>query len=89
MTITSNTVVNKHPIHDDSSISSNIIVMFVHDNANMTSNMIVSAMVLLTRVAVRRCPACEHMFCFDCDLFIHETLHTCPGCGVASAECEG
>jgi transcription initiation factor TFIIH subunit 2 len=27
-----------------------------------------------------RCAKCEHDFCSDCDMFVHETLHTCPGC---------
>lgn len=27
-----------------------------------------------------RCSNCEHEFCIDCDIFIHETLHNCPGC---------
>jgi len=27
-----------------------------------------------------RCPACHHFFCVDCDLFIHDSLHNCPGC---------
>jgi len=26
------------------------------------------------------CPSCSKKYCIDCDLFIHETLHTCPGC---------
>lgn len=26
------------------------------------------------------CKECKEMFCNDCDMFIHETLHTCPGC---------
>lgn len=26
------------------------------------------------------CPQCRCTFCFDCDTFIHETLHNCPGC---------
>ncbi|KAI8089180.1 Ssl1-like-domain-containing protein [Halteromyces radiatus] len=26
------------------------------------------------------CPKCKHEFCADCDLFIHEVLHNCPGC---------
>ena len=26
------------------------------------------------------CPECTERFCFACDLFIHEELHTCPGC---------
>ncbi|BDA42827.1 General transcription factor IIH subunit 2 [Coccomyxa sp. Obi] len=29
---------------------------------------------------VVRCPECCQLFCFDCDAFIHETLHNCPGC---------
>ena len=27
-----------------------------------------------------RCPDCRALFCFDCDAFIHEQLHNCPGC---------
>ncbi|CCE63386.1 hypothetical protein TPHA_0E02960 [Tetrapisispora phaffii CBS 4417] len=27
-----------------------------------------------------RCQDCENDFCIDCDLFIHEILHNCPGC---------
>lgn len=27
-----------------------------------------------------RCPDCSKLFCFDCDAYIHETLHNCPGC---------
>lgn len=26
------------------------------------------------------CPRCRQHFCFDCDLYIHESLHNCPGC---------
>lgn len=26
------------------------------------------------------CRKCTWQFCFDCDLFLHETIHTCPGC---------
>lgn len=26
------------------------------------------------------CPDCQQFFCMDCDMFIHETLHTCVGC---------
>ncbi|EKM54147.1 uncharacterized protein PHACADRAFT_185111 [Phanerochaete carnosa HHB-10118-sp] len=28
-----------------------------------------------------RCPECEHDFCTECDVFIHDVLHCCPGCG--------
>lgn len=27
-----------------------------------------------------QCQHCEQVFCVDCDVFIHETLHFCPGC---------
>ena len=27
-----------------------------------------------------RCPQCRRLFCYDCDSFVHETLHNCPGC---------
>ena len=27
-----------------------------------------------------QCSRCKHLFCPDCDLFIHEALHNCPCC---------
>eukprot|EP00158_Paraphelidium_tribonemae_P003712 Partr_v1_DN26315_c0_g1_i3_m42922 putative transcription factor len=30
-----------------------------------------------------QCRHCLRLFCLACDVFIHETLHTCPGCGDA------
>ncbi|KAH3899124.1 related to Suppressor of stem-loop protein 1 [Saccharomycodes ludwigii] len=27
-----------------------------------------------------RCTECKRDFCIDCDVFIHEILHNCPGC---------
>lgn len=29
---------------------------------------------------VLQCPKCKHLYCFDCDVYIHESLHNCPGC---------
>ncbi|KAG2320245.1 hypothetical protein Bca4012_053439 [Brassica carinata] len=26
------------------------------------------------------CRKCKHYFCLDCDIYIHESLHNCPGC---------
>ncbi|XP_073050655.1 general transcription factor IIH subunit 2-like [Primulina eburnea] len=26
------------------------------------------------------CPKCKQHFCFECDIYIHESLHNCPGC---------
>lgn len=28
------------------------------------------------------CPGCVTVFCVDCDTFVHDSLHYCPGCGV-------
>lgn len=28
------------------------------------------------------CPSCTNVFCIDCDGFVHDSLHHCPGCGV-------
>lgn len=30
--------------------------------------------------SVYQCLKCHKIFCIDCDLFVHETLHSCPGC---------
>jgi transcription initiation factor TFIIH subunit 2 len=27
-----------------------------------------------------QCPQCSSVFCADCDAYLHETLHNCPGC---------
>jgi transcription initiation factor TFIIH subunit 2 len=27
-----------------------------------------------------QCPHCRSVFCVECDLFIHDNLHNCPGC---------
>lgn len=27
-----------------------------------------------------RCPRCHNSFCVECDIFIHDSLHNCPGC---------
>jgi len=29
---------------------------------------------------ILRCPLCRHFFCVECDLFVHDSLHNCPGC---------
>ncbi|XP_030750201.1 general transcription factor IIH subunit 2 [Sitophilus oryzae] len=29
---------------------------------------------------IYECPSCKKIFCIDCDIFIHDILHTCPGC---------
>lgn len=38
---------------------------------------------LLPRAAALRleCPRCKNIFCLDCDAFVHDGLHHCPGCG--------
>lgn len=27
-----------------------------------------------------QCPDCQNVFCAECDAYLHETLHNCPGC---------
>jgi transcription initiation factor TFIIH subunit 2 len=34
-----------------------------------------------------QCPNCHNVFCADCDAFLHETLHNCPGC-LCSRSCK-
>ena len=29
-----------------------------------------------------KCPNCTNIFCVECDIFIHDSLHNCPGCSV-------
>lgn len=26
------------------------------------------------------CTVCRNVFCVDCDVFVHDSLHCCPGC---------
>lgn len=28
-----------------------------------------------------RCPECNFDYCSDCDVFVHDVVHCCPGCG--------
>ncbi|KAM9694851.1 general transcription factor IIH subunit 2-like protein isoform 7-T9 [Trichechus inunguis] len=41
------------------------------------------------------CSVCQNVFCVDCDVFVHDSLHCCPGCihkipapSVAASACE-
>ncbi|XP_041378338.1 general transcription factor IIH subunit 2-like [Gigantopelta aegis] len=36
--------------------------------------------VVIKESNVYRCEKCSQIYCLDCDLFVHETLHSCPGC---------
>lgn len=38
---------------------------------------------------VLRCGQCRQLFCFECDAFIHESLHNCPGCECCAAAGSG
>jgi len=52
------------------------------DNPPSNSRLSCSAcLLILEPLAVSFvCPKCKHIFCLDCDIFIHESLHNCPGC---------
>jgi len=34
------------------------------------------------------CPKCKAIFCNDCDDFIHDSLHNCPGCEMSNRQLE-
>lgn len=37
---------------------------------------------------VYQCGVCSTMYCLECDLFIHDSLHTCPGCSSSRKKTE-
>lgn len=39
-----------------------------------------SCLIFFKDHTVYECGVCHQLFCLECDLFIHDTLHTCPGC---------
>lgn len=41
-----------------------------------------------TEKHIYKCENCHQMFCIDCDIFIHESLHTCVGCTTLPAAAE-
>ncbi|KAF8806408.1 TFIIH basal transcription factor complex, subunit SSL1 [Phlegmacium glaucopus] len=35
----------------------------------------------LSPIGRYRCPDCHYDFCSECDVFVHDVVHCCPGCG--------
>ncbi|KAK0461172.1 Ssl1-like-domain-containing protein [Desarmillaria tabescens] len=35
----------------------------------------------MSAVGRYRCPECRNEFCSECDVFLHDVVHCCPGCG--------
>lgn len=33
-----------------------------------------------------RCPDCDHDFCTECSVLVHDVVHCCPGCGKQIAQ---
>ena len=58
----------------------NILELWVHWCA--FENQAISKITFIIS-QVYYCPQCEHLFCMDCDIFIHDSLHSCPGCTAA------
>eukprot|EP01041_Mallomonas_annulata_P002555 gene2555-4988_t len=55
------------------------------DDGSSTSNICNGCMEAFSADSIRmQCPRCNDIFCVDCDLFIHDSLHNCPGCGIMS-----
>lgn len=43
--------------------------------------------LLPAEVSLRlECPRCKHVFCLDCDTFVHDGLHHCPSCSFDDEE---
>lgn len=38
-------------------------------------------LLLKSEASRSSCPRCLRAFCIDCDMFVHDSLHNCPGCG--------
>ncbi|KAM7430924.1 General transcription factorIIH subunit 2 [Porites harrisoni] len=55
----------------------------IEDNQNIRQNHCFACQKEFTENAVYYCPQCEHLFCMDGDIFIHDSLHSCPGCTAA------
>ena len=53
---------------------------FVQNSFSATSECIKVFLCYFSSFQVYSCPKCSQRFCLDCDLYIHETLHNCPGC---------
>jgi transcription factor Ssl1 len=41
-----------------------------------------------TTALLVQCPSCQRQFCFECDEFVHQQLHNCPGCQSIDAPVE-
>lgn len=53
---------------------------FRHAGNVMATNPIGNAAVGVSAYGRYRCTECAKDFCVECDLFVHEVLHVCPGC---------
>lgn len=85
---------NNHNNHDNNNsnnnidISSNTFSCFgcltpfsLPSQLNEKSTTTNSSSTLTTSTSLAmKCPNCFNLFCLECDLFIHNTLHNCPGC---------
>lgn len=51
-------------------------------NSDSTAQQCTGCDKIITEKKMYMCPVCECVVCLDCDLFIHDIMHTCPGCTV-------
>ena len=68
----SSTTTVKKEIKDNTKNCMACLKPFYSDGISSTAGTIVTKM---------KCPFCLFVFCMDCDIFIHDELHNCPGCG--------
>ena len=70
--------------------NNNNVNMDITDNNNnnnissssMTDRLCYGCQYVLRDVVdlITECPDCHKIFCIECDEFVHQNLHTCPGC---------
>jgi transcription initiation factor TFIIH subunit 2 len=66
-------------ISNDTMISKKLLVTS-NDN-EFSCYACLRAVVLDNRELLRfQCPDCKNIYCVDCDAFVHNSLHNCPGC---------
>jgi transcription initiation factor TFIIH subunit 2 len=62
----------------------NIVSKHIYPNDDESTHLIVSCKACLEKFTIDstpfQCPDCLNIFCVECDLFIHDSLHNCPGC---------
>jgi transcription initiation factor TFIIH subunit 2 len=50
------------------------------NSASSSGSQVLSKSITRGNKMTLQCPRCRNVFCVECDIFIHDSLHNCPGC---------